>query len=273
MKKTLLSALILGLLAGSPVSAHEFWLWPSSFAPVVGDEVSLAMFVGEQFSGERIGVTADHAAALRVHRKGKVQELQARLPRHAALPELPLPVSHAGAHLIAFDSQPSTITLSADKFHAYLHDEGLDAVIRRREQAGAAGTPGRERYRRHVKTLLHAGGKSDAAYAVRTGQRLEILPLADPHAARAGDTLGFRLVFDDKPLGGALVKAWHKRGDQTLVIRTHSAPDGRTHITLPFAGPWMISVVHMIPAAGEGEVDWDSFWGNLTFALPPKGAR
>ena len=34
----------------------------------------------------------------------------------------------------------------------------------------------------------------------------------------------------------------------------------------------MVSVVHMIPAAqddAEG-VDWDSFWGNLSFHLPAK---
>jgi hypothetical protein len=30
----------------------------------------------------------------------------------------------------------------------------------------------------------------------------------------------------------------------------------------------MVSVVHMIPARGVANADWDSFWGNLTFALP-----
>ena len=41
-----------------------------------------------------------------------------------------------------------------------------------------------------------------------------------------------------------------------------------TGASIPVDGGWMLSVVHMIPVADSTEVDWDSYWGNLSFALP-----
>ncbi|MDB5945488.1 MAG: hypothetical protein JWQ33_514, partial [Ramlibacter sp.] len=29
-----------------------------------------------------------------------------------------------------------------------------------------------------------------------------------------------------------------------------------------------LNAVHMVPATGSPEVDWDSYWGSLTFDLP-----
>ncbi|OWW21897.1 DUF4198 domain-containing protein [Noviherbaspirillum denitrificans] len=240
--------------------AHEFWLRPEPFTLPPGGTSVVSMFVGEYFEGERIGVTPGHAASMRVLASGGEATMQLEPP------SLKMRFTHAGTHVIAFDSAPSTITLSADKFHAYLHDEGLDAVIRQRERDGTAQEPGRERYRRHVKSLLKVG-RSDGAYAQRTGQRLEILPLEDPLSASPGSTVGFRLLFDGQPLPDTLVKAWHRKGGQTLVIRARSDAGGYVRFTLPHAGPWMISTVHMVPAAGTPDADWDSFWGNLTFEL------
>jgi hypothetical protein len=258
------------LTVSLPAAAHEFWLWAEPFTAAAGGWSTLTLNVGEYFSGETIPFSAAHIAQLRHYAAGAGTDLQSRLRSDAMLPQLRIRLAHPGTQLIAFDSQPTQITLSADRFHAYLHDEGLDGIIRRREAAGQAQSPGRERYRRHVKTLLNAGGKSDQTAAVSTGQRLEIVPLADPYAKAAGDALGFRLLFDGSPLAGALVKAWHKHDAQVLMIRARTSVDGKVEFSLPYAGPWMISVVHMIPAVGSAQVDWDSFWGNLTFELPAR---
>lgn len=254
-------------LAVSPfAAAHEFWLWPSPFAIPAGGMATLAMYVGEHFSGEQVAFTPGQAASIQVHAHHAQIDLGRHMRLRAEQPVLHLSFPKAGTHVLAFDSAPSVITLSADKFHAYLHEEGLDAIIRQREQDGTAATPGRERYRRNAKTLLRVG-KPDGSYAARTGQRLEILPLADPLKASPGDTVGFRLLFDDKPLSGVLVKAWHRKGGQTLAIRARSDAEGKVRLTLPYAGPWMVSTVHMIPVGDSADADWDSFWGNITFEI------
>lgn len=257
----------LALIASLPAAAHEFWMMARPFSLAVGAVTSLTLNVGEYFAGDLIPFSAAQAAALHLYSKAPPRDLRQQLPSDVALPELQLSFTNPGTYMLAFDSNPNQITLSADRFHAYLHEEGLDAVIGRREAAGTADMPGRERYRRHVKTLLRVGGKSDGTYAALTGQRLEIVPSADPLAKAAGDTLSFTLFFDSKPLANALVKAWHQHDGQTLIIRARTAADGKVRFTLPYAGTWMISAVHMIAANDSADLDWDSFWGNLTFEL------
>lgn len=251
-----------------PAAAHEFWLWSEPFSPAVGATARLTLHVGEYFIGDLVGFGAKNAAAMRRYSAGVHQDLSTRARTGAVRPDFSLDFPSAGTHLVAFDSNPLQITLAADRFHAYLHEEGLDAIVQQREDAKTAATPGRERYRRCVKTLLKVGGVSDATYAVRTGQRLEIVPLVDPLAKPAGESLEFALLFDGRPVANRLVKAWHKRNGQTLVIRAHSDSAGKAVFNLPYAGSWMISVVHMIPATDAVDADWDSFWGNLTFEVP-----
>ena len=80
----------------------------------------------------------------------------------------------------------------------------------------------------------------------------------------------FKLFFDDKPVAGALLRAWHHHDNQTVSIRALSDANGIVTYSLPYAGPWMISTVHMIAAENTTEADWDSFWGNLMFDVPEK---
>ena len=101
--------------------------------------------------------------------------------------------------------------------------------------------------------------------ATPSGQRLEIMPLRNPLALRAGDALALKIVFENRPLAGALVKAWHKHRGQLLLIRATTSLAGLVEFNLPYQGAWMVSVVHMVPVQGEEGVDWDSLWANLSF--------
>ena len=265
------AALVLVAWAASlSAVAHEFWIEINPPAPGAGAPVMMTLRVGEFFTGELVGIASSHAASLRALSRGKDDNLIAKVPTDTVLPALRLSFAQPGSHVLAYESHPSQVVLSADKFHAYLHDEGLDWVIRQREAAGTAATPGRERFRRSATALVRVGGKSDGAAARGTGQRMEITPLADPLALSAGATLRFQLRFDSKPRPGVLVKAWHKQGDQVTTIRSTSDAQGRFEMTLPFAGHWMLNAVHMVAAADSSDVDWDSFWGSLSFALAPR---
>lgn len=271
-------ALLGGLFAPAHcLQAHEFWFVPIASPQAVGETVTLRLEVGEFFTGEAAGFSIPSTRFLRHYRTGQpVQDLRDSLPADAPEAEVALALETPGTHLLAYDNTPQTITLEADKFHAYLHDEGLDFVKTQREQAGTAQLPARERYRRHIKTLIEVGPLPkavqalDPTYAVHAGQRLELTPLRNPLALTPGDALPIKIVFDNKPLAGALVKAWHKHNGQLVMIRAITSAQGQVAFNLPYAGDWMVSVVHMIAAAGGDEdgVDWDSFWGNLTFQVP-----
>lgn len=266
--KPTLAAMLL-LCASLNAAAHEFWMWPNTFALQPGGELRLSLLVGERFEGQLTGFGRHQARGLRHYSAASPVDLMAQVPQQDQA-DFALRLRRPGTHVIAYDSAANLADLPADKFNAYLADEGLEHIARQREASGAANTPGRERFSRNVKTMISVGGRTDASYRVRTGQRLEIVPLADPLKAAAPATLRFRLLFDNKPLAQALLKAWHKQDGKLVTARARSDAQGRLSLTLPHAGPWMLSVVHMIPATGVPDLDWDSYWGNLIFALPAR---
>ena len=270
-------AFLITLFFVLPLQAHEFWLTPVTAPLAAGESARLTLRVGEYFEGDIVGFTASHTLALRRYSAAGSTDLRALLPGAAVVPALLVPMPTPGTHMVIFNNQPSIISLPAGTFNAYLHEEGLDFIKAQREAAGNAEKAGRERYRRFVKTLIRikpatdaipsATTKPDTTHATVTGQRLEILPMTDPLTLAPGDVLRVRVEFDGKPLAGALLKAWHKRGGQTLTIRAKTAADGSASFDLPYAGPWMISGVHMVPVMGVKDVDWDSMWSNLSFNL------
>ena len=237
------------------------------FAVAPGGASRLSLNVGEFFTGDVVAFSIQYVAALRHIATGIDDDLLPRVVKTATVGEFPIRLDQPGTHLFAYDSHPNRITLGGEKFHAYLHDEGMDEIVRQREQAGTGAQPARERYRRYVKTLVAVGGKADQTFGVHTGQRFEIVPINNPLAAAVGDTLKFSLLFEQKPLANALVKAWYRNGDQIVMIRARTDDEGKFAFTLPYAGTWMLSVVHMIATSDSSEDDWDSLWGNLTFSL------
>jgi hypothetical protein len=261
-------------LGYTPLQAHEFWFKPIASPQALGDTVSLRLEVGESFSGEAAGFSIPKTKSLRhITAKGQ-NELRPSLSPDDREAEVALSLDQPGVHLLAFDSAPDYITLSADKFHAYLHDEGLNFVKTQREQSGAADQPARERFVRNVKTLIQVdsgvgrGAPADTVFTTHTGQRLEILPINNPLSQTSGDELVLDILFDQGPLAGALVKAWHKQNGQLILIRATTSAVGRVKFNLPYAGDWMVSVVHMTRVIDDANIDWESFWGNLSFHLP-----
>ena len=263
------------LLGFTPLQAHEFWFTPTPNPAPVNSHAKLDLRVGEYFDGDLVGFSVAGSTGFVRHTKKGQENLMPLLPKLAPVGELQLPLNTPGTHLLVYDSQPRSLELSADTFHAYLHDEGLDFIKVLREERGAANTSGRERFRRHIKTLIQVGPHSrsnaveDRTFAIRTGQRLEVIPLNNPLTMKVGSILGIQVLFEGEPLAGALVKAWHKQAGQTLLIRGTTSTTGMVSFNLPYRGAWMVSVVHMVPILGnpDPEVDWDSFWGNLSFSL------
>jgi hypothetical protein len=261
-------ALLFGLACALSASAHEFWMLPDRFQLPAPGATTLSLAVGQEFTGDLVGFSrALLAQFVHVSAAGRA-DLRSRVPVDTIAPAWRVQLARPGTHLLAITTAPSEIVLPAEKFNDYLRLEGLHAVLRERERTGQDQAPGRERYRRNIKTLVQVGSTGDNSYAASTAQQLEIMPLSNPAQSRSGEPIGFRLLFDGRPLPGALVKFWQRRDDRTQLLSAVSDGKGQIAFTPPSAGTWMVSVVHMIPAPDAPAHDWDSFWGNLTFALP-----
>ena len=263
MKNRLLPVLVLLGLA-TRLGAHECWLQPSTFFPDAGGKARLTIQVGMEFKGEPRPFNPARVAALRHFSAAGAEDWT---PQVTAELEFPATFTATGTHVVAYDSKPSFIELDAEKFDEYLREEGLDHVMAERAKAGESKRPGRERYQRCIKSILQAGGKSDSTYAIVTGQRLELMPVNDPAAVRPGGTLRLKVLFAGQPLADAKLRAWHRQGDKLTTLDARSSADGEVTFTLPAAGEWMISIVHMARVTGDAAADWESHWGNLTFAV------
>ncbi len=268
------------LFSSAPALSHEFWMFASPYTTPVGASAKIDLFVGQFFDGELIPLTAQYVTDFQRISAIGTDNLLRRVPRTGPN-GITLPMERAGSQLLAIDTHPNFVKLSADQFTYYLADEGLAAIRKLRDASGPPKRINRERYRRHIKALLQVGDVGDPANQAaaaeeialrKTGQRLEILPLSDPRRAAPTAATGFQVLFEGKPLGGGMIKAWNKHDGQTVLLRAVTDADGMARMTLPFSGVWMLSTVHMLPVANDPALDWESLWSNLTFEIAAPSA-
>lgn len=177
-----------------------------------------------------------------------------------------LRIERPGLTIVGYESRPHALELSRETFEKYLGEEGLDAV---KAFAGAATSrrTARERFSRCAKALLSAGVASGEGADRALGMRLELVAGRNPYAASPGAELPFALLYEGKPLPGALVIAIN-RDDPSSKLAARSDANGRVTFRLPRSGMWLIKTVHMIAAPAGSGADWESFWASLTFELP-----
>ena len=259
------------VLSATPVLAHEYWLALSAFRAGAGDTVLVGALAGEGFVGERKPFSPGRAVRLVVRASRELDLTSVASGGDTTWARFAS--ADSGGLLFGYESNFATITLDAASFERYLADEGLDGPLAARRARGDAG-PGRERYRRSAKAWL-AG--ADARRATKPlGLSCEIVPLAVPGV---GGRLPVRVLFEGKPLAGALLNAWRQplaadgrlldpaRRD-TVRVAWSGRTDARGEAVAPVDedGEWLLGVVHMIPSRDPAAADWESSWGSLTFA-------
>lgn len=252
----------------APLAAHDFWIEPTAFRPAVGATLGVRLVVGQKFRGDALPRNpAMIARFVLVSEAGEVP-----VAGHAAdEPAGSVRIEQPGLAVIAYRSLDSAVSLEAAKFEEYLKDEGLETVIAARAKRGDSQKPSRELFSRSAKALIAAGGEGTTGFDRVVGLTLELVPEKNPYASKGGDALPVRLLFEGKPLAGALVVALsYDDPDQKIAAR--SDRDGRVTLRLPREGVWLVKAVHMVPVVGNPNEDWRSIWASLTFEIPAAGA-
>jgi len=171
-----------------------------------------------------------------------------------------------GIYIVAVESQPKLISLSAGEFNEYLVADGLPHIYRLRAKEKSLDQDARERYSKSPKALIKVGqgGAGDPGRIL--GLTLEIVPLRDPFALKIGDTLGVRVIFRGQALADANL-GWDVPGDgepTSGTVRTDAS--GEALIPIRNAGLMSIRLTHMTrPKADDHE--WESFWTTLTWRI------
>jgi uncharacterized GH25 family protein len=249
---------------------HEYWLVPSRYAAASGDTIAIGAFVGTGFQGERKAYATSRAVRMTLTDKRTLDLTPAAT--NGDLTFARFVAADSGGIVVAYESNFAFIELAAAEFDDYLATEGLDQPLAERRKRGAGS--GRERYARCAKTWI-AG--TDPARARRpVGLALELVALDDPIATPRPR---FQLLHRGRPLAGTLVRTWRHAladGDTPTdpAARDSVGPitEGRTDrsgivaLSLPGAGEWLVSAVHMVPSRDPKAADWESTWASFTFA-------
>lgn len=262
-------ALLVLLLAGPALSAHDLWIEPAAFSPAPGQRVAVRLRLGQGFRGDPIPrdpKLLERFVALGARGEAPIPGVANTEP--AGFASFPAP----GLQVLVYDSRREPVELDAAKFEEYLREEGLQKIISLRAERGQSAAPGREVFSRCAKALVAVGGKEAGTrgHDRIAGLPLELVPQKSPYALAPGGELPVRLLYQGKPLADVLVIALQKgRAGEAVSARTDAK--GRVALRLDRTGAWLVKAVHMVPAPRETGVDWESFWASLTFEIPATG--
>jgi uncharacterized GH25 family protein len=251
-------------LTTAPLAAHDMWIQPSAFRVEHGAMVGVGLRVGENLLGDRI--PRDPALI----QQFVFEDAEGRKPVVGRTGSDPAGVVRAalpGLLVIGYQSTPSRVEQTREKFTQYLKEEGLEAIAAMRAPGSQAG-PVREMFSRCAKSLVLSGSPAKAHADRALGFTLELVAERNPYAMDAGQDLPIRLTYENRPLAGTLVVAIN-RANPTEKLSARSGKDGRVRFALPRGGMWLIKAVHMVEAPAGANADWVSYWASLTFELKP----
>jgi uncharacterized GH25 family protein len=262
-------------LGSGPAAAHDNWIEVEPFFSATPGKAKVYLLTGEQF---------EDAEALTPRRKDRYSRFQIASSTGtkdvtADLREdtPPLAVLSAsaksqGTFVLGLDAAPRAIEIAAEKFQDYLLEERLIDMLLYRAGRGQEDAPGRERYTRFLKAIVQMGPRLDPVATQPLGQDLEIVPLSHPYGLVPGAILSVQVLFKGKPLAGRAVTAANRLRSNVVKKTLRTDANGKVNFPIGRVGDWMVRLIHMEPSA-ESDVEWRSYWANLTFSLPDPQAR
>ncbi len=257
-------------LTAVTASAHDFWVQPQAFAAASGTPVPFTIQVGHGTFRQRWGAAVERIVRFDdIGPTGRVDR-RAVLQAPGGAQDGILRFATPGTHLIVLETNLAASELPSIRFNDYAKVEGLTPALARREQLKLTDSPGRELYSRRAKALVQVG-PVDAAQPQVTrpaGLTLEIVPQRNPYALAPGELLPVTILYQGKPLPGALVKLNNLDFD-ARPIETHlTDASGRTAFNPPRRGKWQLNVIWTKPLPGNPKADFETVFSSLTFGFP-----
>jgi len=220
--------LLASLVLVPAAQAHTFLVKPEQS----GNQLSIAVLMTEKlFEGERLLKSSDVSLRVLDAEGQKELTLHTDEATKALVGELPLP---AGSALAAARSAPR-----------------YRAIEKGQQSDDPAKTLRIEAF---AKALINPQAPGEA-FALRVGDRLELVPLDNPAQLNPGDTLRVEVLFDGQPLANARVAAMAPQHDRLVA---HADAKGIASLQLPAAGLWVVRSGHHSDEADARSVRYEA---------------
>ncbi|MCR4347665.1 MAG: DUF4198 domain-containing protein [Sulfuricaulis sp.] len=245
-----------------PTEAHDFWIEPQVFQPKPGSAVPIRLLVGQDFKGDSVPYFPQKFERYIIAGPAGTRPIPGVLgdePAGTVTPAAP------GLYIIGLHTKPDSVSFDTlEEFEKYLRKEGLERNLALQQQRQKSGKKIEETYFRCAKSLIAASTPPDTAADQVLGFPLEFIAETNPYRT---PKLRLRLLYQNKPLEGALVVAFNK-AEPLAKLKGRTDDNGRVEFILPRSGVWLVTSVHMIPASFFSSYDWESLWASLTFERP-----
>ena len=268
-----------GLVLGASIAgAHDFWLVPNAFQLALGEAVTVHGQTSSKFPTTESAVATDRVADARLigaSSQVRISDLSIadKSLRLRARP------GNSGQYLIAAALHWRSMRESAASFRRYLELEGAPSALERIDREGLLR--GRDsltrRYAKYAKTLVQVGRDGGRAFSRVAGHPLEFIPMADPGALRAGDTLALRLQFLGRPAVGARVHAgavhWTGGAASDEVhevakdVELVSDANGVVRVPISAEGLWNVRTIQITQSPPGAAADWDAHWATMVILV------
>jgi uncharacterized GH25 family protein len=130
---------------------------------------------------------------------------------------------------------------------------------------------GSENYSRGAKSVVRVGppGTGSQEQVIKPlGLPLEIVPEQSPYAEPRPAIFPVRVIYEGRPLAGALVKLTNLEHDDAPLEMHFTDREGRTRFTMPKGGSWLLNVIWTKPLAKSRDTDFETIFSSLSFGFP-----
>lgn len=262
----ILTSLLFSLSIARPVAAHVVWIEPSAFLARTGEQVDLVLRVGEAFVGDSLIRVPDWFTRFSVFHDGEERPVVGDMGDD---PAGNITLRSPGGYLALYENKPNFVELKPEKFHSYLRNNGLEAILDQRQELGEFEETAGEYYSRCAKTVISTTGKITNASSVETGCTLDLM-LTELSTDETTSTK-FRLLYEGKAIENVLIVGITKESpQQKLTGRTDA--NGLVQFPSLNSGTWLFSAVHMIREEKD-QAKWRSYWASITFKQPVNRER
>lgn len=244
--------LVLALATGLGRAA-DARLRPAAATAVTGSSIQLSLTRGDGFDTAEEPVAIDEVERARVMLAGEPAKVVDPVADGNTL-RLTLPLPRAGVAVAGVELKPALREIAADDVERALRALHAGDALRAEWEALPTPRRWREQRRENAKTFVRVGDVADATWAQPLGFGLELLPLNDPTALRAGADLAVRLLFGGRPLVGAVVVFVSAEAEREHVVITDE--EGRATATLDVRGAWLVRAAELRRAAAP-ELTWE----------------
>jgi len=260
----------LGLLvaAATVATAHDMFLKPTRYFAPENSEVRFRLLNGTFVKSEN-SIARNRLADASVQAPGR--RIRLDTTEWSATGDTSTFHIHTrgpGTYVVGVSTRPSVIALSGDDFNLYLKEDGIPDVLEARRQAGELEKPAKERYHKHVKSLVQVGNDRSDDYATAMGYPAELIPMENPYSMSSAASLRVRTLVDGKPAGNQyVIYGGLTPSDAQIAPKSvRSNAEGVATIALSSPGTWYVKFINMARVQGD-TVDYESKWATLTFQV------